>query len=208
MIAIVDYGAGNLRSVQLAFARLGVPAQVTGDAACIAAADGVILPGVGAFADAMNALQRSGLIPTLMDTAASGKPFLGICLGMQALFSGSEEGPGVAGLGLIPGFVRRLPDCGLKIPHMGWNSLTPQKQSPLLDGLPAEPYVYFVHSFACRADHTEDVLAVTDYGVPFHAAVQRDNVMGVQFHPEKSGRVGERMLRNFSALCVPAKGVV
>ena len=151
MIAIIDYGAGNLRSVLSAFRRLNEPARITGEAAEIAAADGVILPGVGAFADAMEALGKSGLIPVIRETAASGVPFLGICLGMQALFDGSEEGAGVAGLGLIPGMVRRLPDCGLKIPHMGWNSLRLQKPSPLLDGLPEEPYVYFVHSYACEA---------------------------------------------------------
>ena len=138
MIAIIDYGAGNLRSVLSAFRRLNEPARITGEAAEIAAADGVILPGVGAFADAMEALGKSGLIPVIRETAASGVPFLGICLGMQALFDGSEEGAGVAGLGLIPGMVRRLPDCGLKIPHMGWNSLRLQKPSPLLDGLPEE----------------------------------------------------------------------
>lgn len=200
MIAIIDYGAGNLRSVELAFNRLGVTAKATGDPSVIVAADGVILPGVGAFADAMGALKRSGLIPVIHETAASGRPFLGICLGMQALMEGSEEGPGVSGLGLVPGFVRRLPDCGLKIPHMGWNSLAAKKSSPLFEGLPAQPYVYFVHSYACEASDPADVLAETEYGVSFHSAVQRGNIMGVQFHPEKSGRTGQRMLRNFASL--------
>ena len=200
MIAIIDYGAGNLRSVRTAFRRLDAPVRVTGDAGEIAAADGVILPGVGAFADAMGALRKSGLIPVIKERAASGVPFLGICLGMQALFDGSEEGEGEAGLGLIPGMVRRLPDCGLKIPHMGWNSLMPRKSSPLLEGLPAEPYVYFVHSYACRAACPEDVLTETEYGAVFHSAVQRGNLMGMQFHPEKSGAVGQRILRNFVAL--------
>ena len=152
---------------------------------------------MGAFADAMAALENSGVVPALYAFAESGRPFLGICLGMQALFDGSEEGPGIRGLGLIPGQVRRLPDCGLKIPHMGWNSLTPAKESLLLDGLPADPYVYFVHSYACAADKPEDVLACARYGIDFHAAVQRGNVAGMQFHPEKSGPVGERMLMNF-----------
>jgi glutamine amidotransferase len=163
-------------------------------------ADGVILPGVGAFADAMHALERSGLIPSIIKTAESGKPLLGICLGMQALLAGSEEGTGVSGLGLIPGYVRRFPDCGLKIPHIGWNSLDIVKKSPLFSGLPSDAYTYFVHSFACMADNEDDVLAVTQYGVPFHSAIQRGNVMGVQFHPEKSGRVGQIIIKNFAAM--------
>lgn len=200
MIAIVDYGAGNLRSVELGLARTGTETVVTRDAAVMAAADGLVLPGVGAFADAMQALRASGVIPALHAFAESGKPLLGICLGMQALFDGSEEGPGVAGLGLIPGMVRRLPDCGLKIPHMGWNTLEAAKPSPLWANLPAGPYVYFVHSFACAAEDPGDVLATTDYGVRFHAAVQRENVIGMQFHPEKSGRVGQQLLQNFVAM--------
>lgn len=201
MIAIVDYGAGNLRSVELALSRLQEETAVTRDPEMLERADGIILPGVGAFADAMRALRESGVIPALREQAAGGKPLLGICLGMQMLLDGSEEGPGVPGLGLIPGQVRRLPDCGLKIPHIGWNSLSPAKEDPLLEGLPAEPYVYFVHSYACRADNLADVLTVTEYGVPFHSAVRRGNLVGMQFHPEKSGRVGERLLRNFLKLC-------
>ena len=200
MIAIIDYGAGNLRSVELAFRRIGVQARATGDGEEIRAASGAVLPGVGAFADAMGALEKRGLVPVIRDYAASGRPLLGICLGMQALLDGSEEGPGVPGLGLIPGRAARLPERGLKIPHSGWNSLRAAKQSPLLAGLPEEPYAYFVHSYACWAERPEDVLAVTEYGVPFHSAVQRGNVMGVQFHPEKSGRHGEQMLRNFAAM--------
>ena len=189
MIAILDYGAGNLRSVQLAFARMGLSAQPTRDPAVVERASGVILPGVGAFADAMQALNASGLVPAIRQTVEAGKPFLGICLGMQALFEQSEEGPGVPGLGLLPGKVALLPDRGLKIPHMGWNSLRIcQPDSPLVQGLPDEPYMYFVHSYACQAARPEDVLATSTYGVEFHAAVQRGNVMGVQFHPEKSGR--------------------
>lgn len=199
-IAILDYGAGNLRSVELAFARLGVPTVVTKDPAVAMQADGLILPGVGAFADAMNALQRSGLIPALEHARDTGKPLLGICLGMQALFEGSEEGEGVEGLGFVKGFVRRLPDtAGLKIPHMGWNDIRGEKDSPLLKSLPEEPYVYFVHSYACFADDPADVLTTTDYGVRFCSAVQRGNIFGTQFHPEKSGRVGEQMLKNFAA---------
>ena len=197
MIAIVDYGAGNLRSVELALARLGVHTRVTADPDMLALADGLILPGVGAFSDAMAALGRSGTIPAVLEAVGAGRPLLGICLGMQLLLDGSEEGPGVPGLGLIPGEVRRLPGCGLKIPHMGWNSLTPAKPSPLFKGLPEEPYGYFVHSYACKAADPADVLAVTDYGVPFHAAVQRGRILGFQFHPEKSGDVGQKLLANF-----------
>lgn len=205
MIAIVDYGAGNLRSVELALARLGAGTVVTRDRAAIAEADGLILPGVGAFAGAMRALEESGVIPSLRLAIAQGKPLLGICLGMQMLFDASEEGEGVAGLGLVPGTVRRLPEAGLKIPHIGWNSLRPAKDDPMLDGLPEEPYVYFVHSYACAADNPGDVLAKTVYGAPFDAAVRRGNILGMQFHPEKSGRVGERLLRNF--LRLTEKGV-
>lgn len=197
VIGIIDYGAGNLRSVKMALDRLGAPSAVTADPVLLLKADGLILPGVGAFADAMGALERSGVLPALFQAVEAGKPLLGICLGMQLLLDGSEEGPGVKGLGLIPGMVRRLPDKGLKIPHMGWNSLTPVKSSPILAGLPAEPYVYFVHSYACEAERPEDVLTVTEYGVPFHSAVQRDNLIGLQFHPEKSGKTGRRMLENF-----------
>lgn len=198
MIAILDYGAGNLRSVELAFARLGVETVVTGDAAVAMAADGLVLPGVGAFADAMTALRKSGLIPALEHARDSGQPLLGICLGMQALFNGSEEGEGVEGLGFVPGFVRRLPDtAGLKIPHMGWNDIRGEKESPLLDDLPDEPYVYFVHSYACFASDPADVLTTTDYGIRFCSAVQKGHIFGTQFHPEKSGKVGEQMLKNF-----------
>ena len=201
MIAILDYGAGNLRSVELAFARMGLSARPTSDPDVVKRASGVILPGVGAFADAMQALNASGLVPVIHQTVQEGKPFLGICLGMQALFEESEEGTGVQGLGLLPGRVCRLPDGGLKIPHMGWNSLTwCQPDHPLTAGMPAEPYMYFVHSYACHAAREQDVLATATYGVEFHAAVQRDNVIGMQFHPEKSGRVGERLLRNFAVM--------
>lgn len=200
MIAVIDYGAGNLRSVELALARLGVEMEITSDPERLLRSDGLILPGVGAFAAAMERLQSSGVIPAVKEAVGNGKPLLGICLGMQLLLDGSEEGRPTAGLGLIPGQVRRLPDVGLKIPHIGWNNLRPAKQSRLLTGLPSDPYVYFVHSYACFAEREEDVLTVTEYGVPFHSAVQRGNVFGLQFHPEKSGAVGEQMLRNFAAL--------
>lgn len=200
MIAILDYGAGNLRSVELAFTRLRENAVITSDPDIVALADGVVLPGVGAFTDAMDSLKKSGLIPAIHSAVEMGLPFLGICLGMQALFEGSEEGRDTPGLGLIPGVVRRLPACGLKIPHIGWNSLRLCKDSRLMTGLPEEPYVYFVHSYACQAAQADDVLAAAEYGVEFHAAVQRGNVMGLQFHPEKSGTVGQQILQNFISL--------
>lgn len=207
MIAVLDYGAGNLRSVELGFARLGAATVITRDPAEMERADGLVLPGVGAFANAMAALHTSGVAEPLRALAAAGKPLLGICLGMQALFESSEEGPGVAGLGLIPGEVRRLPATGLKIPHMGWNVITPQKDSPLLHGLPAACYVYFVHSYACHAADRTDVLATAEYGTVFDAAVQRGNVIGMQFHPEKSGAVGQRILKNFVELTQKEAGV-
>lgn len=198
MIAILDYGAGNLRSVELALARLNADVVVTSDADVAMKADGLILPGVGAFADAMTALENSGLIPVLERAKEVGQPLLGICLGMQALFDGSEEGEGVKGLGFVPGFVRRLPDDkGLKIPHMGWNDIRAEKDSPLVKNLPDEPYVYFVHSYACFCDDPADVLTTTEYGVRFCSSVQRGSVFGTQFHPEKSGKIGEQMLKNF-----------
>lgn len=204
MIAILDYGAGNLRSVELALRRLGVPSVITRQERDLAAATGLILPGVGAFRDAMTALRGSGLIEPLLREVAQGKPLLGICLGMQLLFEGSEEGPGVPGLGLIPGDVRRLPaqtgGRSYKIPHIGWNVLAPDRSDPLCAGLPDEPYVYFVHSFACHAARREDVLATCAYSETFDAAVRRGNIVGMQFHPEKSGEVGETLLQNFVRL--------
>ncbi len=197
MIAIIDYGAGNLRSVELALARLGADTVISADPAVLDAADGLILPGVGAFADAKAALDASGTIPAIRRAVAADKPLLGICLGMQLLFDASEEGPGVSGLGLIAGQVRRFPPCGLKVPHIGWSTLSPAAADPMLAGIGDEPFVYFVHSYACHADRPEDVLTVTEYGVPFHSAVRRGNLIGMQFHPEKSGAVGERLLRNF-----------
>ena len=196
MIAIVDYGAGNLRSVELALARLGVHTRVTADPDMLALADGLILPGVGAFSDAMAALGRSGTIPAVLEAVGAGRPLLGICLGMQLLLDGSEEGPGVPGLGLIPGEVRRLPGCGLKIPHMGWNSLQ-IRNNPLFSREESETYVYFVHSYHAQGVEEGDIIATCEYGYPFTAAVRRGNVFGTQFHPEKSGGVGLNILRAF-----------
>ncbi|MGN1019869.1 MAG: imidazole glycerol phosphate synthase subunit HisH [Aristaeellaceae bacterium] len=197
MIAIMDYGMGNLRSVQKAFEYLGEQAVITDDPAAAAKASHLVLPGVGAFEDAMARLQRSGLDRALLDAAQAGKPVLGICLGMQMMFEHSEENGFFDGLGLFPGTVTRLTDHGLKIPHMGWNNLS-TRDCPLFDA-GDDPCVYFVHSY-CMADVSDEWTAATcDYGQVFTAAVCRDNVMATQFHPEKSGTAGLKMLRRFAA---------
>lgn len=199
MIAIIDYGMGNLYSVEKAFARLGARVVVTSEAKAIAQADKVVLPGVGAFGDCMKNLRSSGLIPVIESVIAGGKPFLGICLGLQLLFEGSEEDPGVDGLGIFAGQVRKITAPDLKIPHMGWNSLAFQQASPLFKGVDAGSYVYFVHSYHAVPE-ADIVTAVADYGQPVTAAVGRDNVQAVQFHPEKSSSVGLAILENFVKL--------
>lgn len=197
MIAIIDYGRGNLYSVQKAFAKLGAQSIVTSDAGQIAAADKVVLPGVGAFGDCMNNLRSYGLEAVIHQVVDRGTPFLGICLGLQLLFDGSEEDLGVAGLGIIPGMVRKIETNGLKIPHMGWNSLVYKAASPLFKSLPDNPYVYFVHSFHAVPADEQVITAVTAYGQEVTAAVGRANVQAVQFHPEKSSAVGMQMLKNW-----------
>ncbi|SDG41564.1 imidazole glycerol phosphate synthase subunit hisH [Fontibacillus panacisegetis] len=203
-IAIVDYGMGNLHSVSKAVQRLGFEGIVTGDADIILGADGVLLPGVGAFGDAMEHLRETGLDAVVRQAAASGKPLLGICLGMQLLFSESEEHGKNEGLGILPGSAVRFKGGeGFKVPHMGWNRLEfLQPNSPLLAGL-KEGHVYFVHSYHVLPERKDDLVAVTDYGHPVTAIVGRDNVFGMQFHPEKSGELGMALLRNFLSL---AKG--
>ena len=196
MIAIIDYGMGNLRSVQKAFEYLGFEAIITDDAAVVKAADRVILPGVGAFEDAMARLRETGLDQAFLEAAQSGKPVLGICLGMQMMFERSEENGVHEGLGLFPGAVTRFEERGLKIPHMGWNTLA-TRDCPLFDE-GDDPCVYFVHSY-CVAEVSDDFTAATcDYGQTFTAAVCRGNVMATQFHPEKSGDAGLRMLKRFA----------
>ncbi|WP_019914376.1 imidazole glycerol phosphate synthase subunit HisH [Paenibacillus sp. HW567] len=197
-VAIVDYGMGNLHSVSKAVERLGYKSLVTGDAGEILSADSVILPGVGAFGDAMEHLRSSGLDAVVKKAAASGKPLLGICLGMQLLFSSSEEYGTHEGLNLLPGSVARFePREGYKVPHMGWNRLEfLQPQSPLFAGL-EEGHVYFVHSFHATVAEESDLLAVTDYGHPVTSIVGRGKVFGMQFHPEKSGELGIKLLGNF-----------
>ena len=200
MVAIIDYGAGNLLSVQKALDYIGCPTQVTSDPAEILSADGAILPGVGSFGDAMAHL-RGGPIEAVRSFVRSGKPFLGICLGLQILFDSSEESPGVEGLSLMKGQVRRFPsDRGLKIPHIGWNSVEYDPDCPIFKGLPENPYVYFVHSYYLEASDEDVVSATAQYGIQFHAAVWRENVFATQFHPEKSGSVGLKILGNFVGL--------
>lgn len=196
-IAVLDYGIGNLRSAEKALEHVGARAHLTADPDEVAAADAVVLPGVGAFGRCREALARTGLDRVALDAVASGRPFLGICVGMQLLYDGSEESPDVAGLGVLPGTVTRLPE-GVKHPQMQWNQLDPVTESPLLDGLGERPWMYFVHSFAPQA--TQDVIATCDYGGPVTAAAQRDNVYATQFHPEKSGAAGLQLLANFASL--------
>lgn len=201
MTAIIDYDAGNLRSVEKALAALGDAPVITRDPAAIQAADRVILPGVGAFGDAMAGLHRYGLVEVIRQVAGSGKPFLGICLGLQLLFESSEESEGVEGLGILKGRILRIPESpGLKIPHMGWNSLKLRPGSRLFAGIDGEPYVYFVHSYYLKADQEEQVAATTWYSTRIHAAVEAGNVMACQFHPEKSSQVGLRILKNFLSM--------
>lgn len=201
MIAIIDYGAGNLRSVQNALERIGAPHFVTSDPSAITAADGVILPGVGAFGHAMDEINKRDMAQAIKKAASSGRPFLGICVGMQLFFEESEENPGVPGLGLMRGRVAKFPaESGLKIPHMGWNTIKIIKPSQLLSGLPEDSFMYFVHSYCVIADDRKSVAATSEYGVVFDAAVEEGLLMGVQFHPEKSGELGHSVLKQFAAM--------
>ena len=201
MIAIIDYDAGNLKSVEKALSYIGEEGKITRDRDEILAADKVILPGVGAFGDAMGKLRDFGLDKTIYDVVDKKTPFLGICLGLQLMFESSEESEGVAGLGLLPGKIVRIPDAeGLKIPHMGWNSIEIKPESMLFNGIASGAYVYFVHSYYLQAKNMEDVAAVTDYSVRIHAAVEHDNIFACQFHPEKSSDTGLHILKNFAAL--------
>ncbi len=201
MIAIIDYGMGNLRSVQKAFEAVGHPAHVTSDPDQVRKADKVILPGVGAFADAISELRRTGLGEAFVDSVRSGRPCLGVCLGLQLLFDASEEDGEHEGLGLLRGRVVRFETApGLKIPHMGWNTLRIVRPAPILKDLGAEPSVYFVHSYHAVAADPSDVAAESDHGGPFPAVVWKDNLMACQFHPEKSQRIGLAMYANFASL--------
>lgn len=198
MLAIVDYDAGNIKSVEKALQYLGQDVKITDSPEEILAADKVILPGVGAFGDAMANLKQRGLDTVLRQVAERGIPFLGICLGLQLLFERSDESPGVEGLGILPGEILRIPaEEGLKIPHIGWNSLHLEHGGRLFAGIEEQAYVYFVHSYYLKAEEENCVKASTEYGVHIHASVEKDNVFACQFHPEKSGDVGLQILRNF-----------
>ena len=201
MIAVIDYDAGNRKSVEKALLSLGQETLVTRDRQELLGADKVILPGVGNFGDAMGKLRAYGLEPVIQEIAKRRIPFLGICLGLQLLFEESEEAPGVPGLGILKGKILRIPaEEGLKIPHIGWNSLELQNKGKLFEGLEEEPYVYFVHSYYLKAEDESIVKAVTEYGTRIHASVEQDNVFACQFHPEKSSSTGLQILKNFADL--------
>lgn len=199
MIAIIDYGMGNLRSVQKGFEKVGFEAVVEKEPALVARAEGLVLPGVGAFADAMRNLCAAGLDEAIQKSVLEGKPFLGICLGQQLLFEASEEWGTTRGLSIFPGRVRRLPN-GVKVPHMGWNQVEIKHPCPLLEGIPDLSSFYFVHSYYVDPADPSLVVALTEYGKHFASIVARDNVYGIQFHPEKSSILGLRILENFGRL--------
>jgi len=199
MIAIIDYGMGNLKSVEKAFNFLGCDTVVSGSPEIICNASKVVLPGVGAFAEAVKCIRDTHLDEVIKETIQNGKPFLGICLGLQLMFDYSEENGGFEGLGILKGKIKKI-DTDLKIPHMGWNSLNIKKENALFKGLPNNPYVYFVHSFHLIADDKDIVTATTEYGKEIEVAVGKDNVFLTQFHPEKSGETGLKMLKNFIEL--------
>lgn len=201
MIAIIDYDAGNLKSVEKALIHLGENPVVSRDPEVILKADKVILPGVGSFKEAMERLKEYKLVDVIHEVVKMQKPFLGICLGLQLLFESSEESPGVEGLGILKGKIVRIPDYeDLKIPHIGWNSLKFSNKGRLFAGLEEEPYVYFVHSYYLQAEEPEIVVASTWYGTDIHASVEKGNVFACQFHPEKSSDTGLKILKNFAGL--------
>ena len=200
MIAIIDYDAGNLKSVEKALLFLGEEAKITSNAEEILGADKIILPGVGAFGDAMEKLNTSGLSEVIREAVKRKIPLLGICLGLQLLFEASEESPGVDGLSVLKGKIKRIPDKeGFKVPHIGWNSLKINPESKLFAGIPEESYVYFVHSYYLKAEEPI-VAATTDYVVDIHAAVEKEHIFACQFHPEKSGDIGLKLLKNFATM--------
>lgn len=201
MIAIIDYDAGNLRSVQKALNFIGEEAVITRNHGEIMKSDKVILPGVGAFGDSMKKLHSYDLVNTIQEVAGSGKPFMGICLGQQLMFEGSDESNGIEGLGLLHGKIIRIPEGeGLKIPHIGWNNLKITQGASLYQDITGSPYVYFVHSYYLKSEDRSIVAATTDYGALIDASVEWNNVYGCQFHPEKSGEIGLKILKNFAKL--------
>lgn len=207
MIAIIDYDAGNIKSVEKALQYLGEETVITRDGETILAADGVILPGVGAFGDAMEKLRDYGLVPVIRECADRQIPFLGICLGLQLMFEESQENPGVEGLCLLKGKILRIPgDGGLKVPHIGWNNLHFPHPGRLFEEVPEDSYVYFVHSYYLHADEDAVVTASTEYGTLIHAAVEKGNLFACQFHPEKSSEAGLQILRNFARVTKEGRG--
>jgi len=199
MIALIDYGVGNIRNVYRALTEIGMPVEITRDPAAVRRSEAIILPGVGAYRDAMENLRATGLIPCLAESVQQGKWLLGICLGMQLLFEGSDEGGDYAGLGWLPGRIVRL-ETALKIPHMGWNQLELTRPDPVTANLGEHPSVYFVHSYCLKTQDPDLVLATADYDGPVPAIVRRGSVLGMQFHPEKSGAVGLQLLKNFKEM--------
>lgn len=201
MVAIIDYDAGNIKSVEKAIIYLGAEAILTRDPKTILNADHIILPGVGSFGDAMDKLHRFGLVEVIREAVRRQIPFLGICLGLQLMFESSEECPGVEGLSLLPGKILKIPPKeDIKIPHIGWNSLVYPNEGRLYKGIPENSYVYFVHSYYLRAEDENIVVAATEYGTYIHASVEKGNIFGCQFHPEKSSDVGLTILKNFISI--------
>jgi glutamine amidotransferase len=206
MIAIIDYGMGNLRSVQKGFEKVGSDACVTADPRVVLEADRIVLPGVGAFADCMHNLEQAGFVEPILKVIAQGRPFLGICLGLQLLFTESEEFGAHKGLGVIPGRVRRFPEGmraggeALKVPHMGWNQISFRRRAPAFEGIDEGANVYFVHSYYVQPDDEGVIATTTGYGIDFCSAIRKDNIVATQFHPEKSQDIGLRILKNFAEM--------
>ncbi len=204
MIAIIDYGMGNLRSVQKGFEKIGAEAVITADPKIVLEADKIVLPGVGAFRDCMSNLEQGGFVDPILRVISEGRPFLGICVGMQLLFEDSVEFGHYKGLGVIPGHVLRFPDGmkengeELKVPHMGWNQISFKQAPPVFDGIAAESNVYFVHSYFVKPDDESVVATTTSYGIEFCSSIWKDNIVATQFHPEKSQEIGLRILKNFA----------
>ncbi|SHG09486.1 imidazole glycerol phosphate synthase subunit HisH [Ornithinibacillus halophilus] len=199
MIAIIDYGAGNLKSLQFALSKLNIDSCITTNQDVIESSNAIILPGVGAFEEAMLELQHANVVDVIKNEVNKGKMLLGICLGMQLLYENSSEDGFTEGLNLLQGSINRIPDT-VKVPHMGWNTLSINQNRPIIKGLPENPYVYFVHSFYATNQNSKDLVSSTDYGVTIPAIVQKENIIGMQFHPEKSGRVGLQLLKNFGEM--------
>ena len=200
MVSIIDYGAGNLMSVKKALDFIGAESEITADKDKIKNASHVILPGVGSFGDAMASMAERGLVDTVREAALSGKPFLGICLGLQLLFAESDESPAVSGLGVLDGKISLIPkNYGLKVPHMGWNSVEIKQNSGIFKGIPNGSYFYFVHSFYLNGANADEVAGTTQYGTEIQCAVEKGNLCATQFHPEKSGEIGLMLLKNFLA---------